>query len=63
MRLRGRVKWVIPPDGANESNPAGMGIEFIYKDADDRRRTEAVVEQLMARELGETLSSKLLGRK
>lgn len=63
MRLRGRVKWVITPEAANDASPAGMGIEFIYKDVEERRATEGVVEQLMARELGETLSSKLLGRK
>lgn len=63
LRLRGRVKWiVVPADGTAES-PAGMGIEFLYADDAERRATEAVVEQLMSRELGEELSSKLLGRK
>jgi type IV pilus assembly protein PilZ len=63
MKLRGRVKWVIPTESASESSPAGMGIEFLYRDAEERRGTESIVEQLMSRELGETLSSKLLGKK
>jgi type IV pilus assembly protein PilZ len=63
LRLRGRVKWVVAPENASGGSPAGMGIEFIYQDVDDRRATEQVVEQLMSRELGETLSNKLLGRK
>jgi type IV pilus assembly protein PilZ len=63
LRLRGRVKWVVTPDTATSEAPAGMGIEFIYQDVADRRATEGVVEQLMSRELGETLSTKLLGRK
>ena len=40
-----------------------MGIEFVYEDVSERRETEVVVEDLMARELGETLSQKLLGKK
>jgi type IV pilus assembly protein PilZ len=63
MRLRGRVKWVISTDNAAQGVPPGMGIEFIYRDAEERRAPEAVVEQLMSRELGETLSTKLLGKK
>ncbi len=63
LRLRGRVKWVIPAEASTEKAPAGMGIEFMYADDAERRATESIVEQLMARELGETLSTKLLGRK
>ena len=63
LRLRGRVKWVIPPEASTEKSPAGMGIEFMYSEDGERHGTEAIVEQLMTRELGETLSTKLLGRK
>ena len=63
LRLRGRVKWIVTSAEATESAPAGMGIEFQYASEAERAATEAVVEQLMMSELGETLASKLLGRK
>jgi type IV pilus assembly protein PilZ len=63
LRLRGRVKWVIPPEAADDTSPPGMGIEFVYENVTERRETEVVVEALMGRELGETLSQKLLGKK
>ncbi|MGK3991813.1 PilZ domain-containing protein [Sorangium sp. So ce1024] len=63
LRLRGRVKWIVTPAEATETAPAGMGIEFQYASEAERAATESVVEQLMLSELGETLASKLLGRK
>ena len=63
LRLRGRVKWIVPLGDATPDSPAGMGIEFMYVDDAERHDTEAIVEHLMARELGEELSAKLLGRK
>jgi type IV pilus assembly protein PilZ len=63
LRLRGRVKWIVPAGDATKDSPAGMGIEFQYADDGERRSTEEVVEELMGRELGEELSAKLLGRK
>lgn len=63
LRLRGRVKWVVSPAEATKDQPAGMGIEFQYKDGDERAATEQIVEKLMATELGETLTAKLLGKK
>jgi type IV pilus assembly protein PilZ len=63
LRLRGRVKWIVRPEDATEDSPAGMGIEFQYVDDAERRATEQIVEDLMARELGEELSARLLGRK
>jgi type IV pilus assembly protein PilZ len=62
LRLHGRVKWIVTPADATEESPAGMGIAFVYQDAEERRATEAIVERLMAEELGEGLSAKLLGR-
>jgi type IV pilus assembly protein PilZ len=62
LRLRGKVIWVTPSHEASKANPAGMGIEFQY-DAEERARKEAAVERLMLRELGEHLTTKLLGRK
>jgi type IV pilus assembly protein PilZ len=63
LRLRGRVKWIVSTDDATPDSPAGMGIEFQYADDAERLATEAIVEKLMATELGEGLSAKLLGRK
>jgi type IV pilus assembly protein PilZ len=63
LRLRGRVKWIVRPGEATASDPAGMGIEFMYASEDERRHTETIVEKLMADELGEPLASRLLGKK
>ncbi|UQA60149.1 PilZ domain-containing protein [Polyangium aurulentum] len=63
LRLRGRVKWIVRPTDATPDSPAGMGIEFQYNDDRERRDTEAIVEKLMANELGDHLAAKLLGRK
>jgi type IV pilus assembly protein PilZ len=63
LRLRGRVKWIVTTADATPSSPAGMGIEFQYANDEERRATEAIVEKLMADELGEGLTARLLGRK
>jgi type IV pilus assembly protein PilZ len=63
LRLRGRVKWIVTPEGATSSSPAGMGIEFQYASDAERHATEGIVEKLMAEELGETLAARLLGKK
>jgi len=62
LRLRGKVIWVTPAVEATKANPAGMGIEFQY-DEHERRAKEGMVERLMSTELGEHLTTKLLGRK
>jgi len=62
LRLRGRVIWTTPAQEATKGNPAGMGIEFQY-DAKERLEKEAAVERLMVAELGEHLTTRLLGRK
>lgn len=63
LRLRGQVKWVVTAADATAESPAGMGIQFVYATDEERRSTERVVERLMASELGETLTSRLLGHK
>ena len=63
LRLRGRVKWIVRPADATPESPAGMGIEFQYNDESERRETEVIVERLMANELGDHLTARLLGRK
>jgi type IV pilus assembly protein PilZ len=63
LRLRGRVKWIVTPADGTPESPAGMGIEFQYADETERRETEAIVERLMASELGDGLAARLLGKK
>jgi type IV pilus assembly protein PilZ len=63
LRLRGRVKWIVTPADATAQSPAGMGIEFQYANDAERRATESIVEKLMADELGDGLTARLLGRK
>jgi type IV pilus assembly protein PilZ len=63
LRLRGRVKWIVPTAEAITESPAGMGIEFLYADEAERVATEKIVERLMSNELGEALTAKLLGKK
>ncbi len=62
LRLRGRVMWVTSTDEASKANPAGMGIEFQYANADERRDMEKMVEDLVVSQLGEHLAAKLLGK-
>jgi len=62
LRLRGKVIWVTPLHEATKANPAGMGIEFQY-DAAERLAKETSVERMMLAELGEHLTTRLLGRK
>ncbi|EYF08731.1 PilZ domain-containing protein [Chondromyces apiculatus] len=64
LRIKGRVKWVVPPEETTtpERQP-GMGIEFQWDSEDERLATEQVVERLMTSELGEVLAARLLGKK
>jgi len=61
LRLRGRVQWVVGPGQANDEQPAGMGIGFVYESEAERQRVATIVEALMTEQLGRTLSEKLLG--
>ena len=63
LKLRGRVRWVVSVEEATADQPAGMGIEFLYANDEERHATEAIVEKLMGQELGESLTSRLLGKK
>ena len=62
LRLRGKVQWVVQADDASPASPAGMGIEFLWADPEERRRVESAVEQLLVTELGPTLATRLLAR-
>jgi type IV pilus assembly protein PilZ len=60
LRIKGRVMWQTSPDEASKANPAGMGIEFLYGNAEERRDMEIIVEKLAVNQLGEHLAAKLL---
>lgn len=60
LRLRGRVIWIVDVAVATKANPAGMGIEFIYRDDAERLQMEALVAELFVSHLGEHLAAKLL---
>jgi len=67
LALHGQVKWVVkegepPPPGVAEDHEPGMGIRFIYAQAEERARIEGTVEKLMIDSLGQLLYSKLIGK-
>src|SRR5580765_3762259 len=47
LELTGEVKWVISESEATDTKPAGMGIQFVFKDESERRRVETFVADLM----------------
>jgi type IV pilus assembly protein PilZ len=65
LALRGEVRWVVkdgsprPPEIPDDHEP-GMGIRFVYADAQQRRALEEVVEKMMVDSLGELIFSRLV---
>lgn len=52
IELRGKVAW---------SDPAkGMGVEFVWREDEDRASFEKLVEEMMIEALGETLYRQLI---
>jgi type IV pilus assembly protein PilZ len=62
LALRARVIDVTPPERATPEAPAGMGIRLTFHDAQERARTDAVIERLMSEHLGHWHAERLLGR-
>jgi type IV pilus assembly protein PilZ len=62
LRLRGKVMWITSTAEASKANPAGMGIEFLYRDDEERALLEAQVERLIKDQLGDRLAGRLLGK-
>jgi type IV pilus assembly protein PilZ len=60
--LTGVVKWVVTEAEATADKPAGMGIQFVFANDEDRTRVQTVVEELMKASLGDRLAKKLLKR-
>jgi type IV pilus assembly protein PilZ len=63
LELTGVVKWVVSEADANDEDPAGMGISFVFADEGQRLRVEKFVAELMHQSLGPALAGKLLGTK
>lgn len=62
LRLSGKVIWTVSTEIASKANPAGMGIEFQYKDDAERAEKEGQVEKIFFLQFGDHLATKLLGR-
>jgi type IV pilus assembly protein PilZ len=63
IKLRGRVIWTTSLEDATRANPAGMGIEFQYRNDEERREVELRVERLLQDEFGTDLAGGILGKK
>jgi hypothetical protein len=48
---------------ATADKPAGMGIQFLFKEEGERERVEEFVSKLMRSSLGDQLTNKLLPRR
>jgi type IV pilus assembly protein PilZ len=62
LELTGEVKWIIAEADATADRPAGMGIQFVFKDDTERARVEKFVADMMRSSLGDHLADKLLAR-
>jgi type IV pilus assembly protein PilZ len=62
ISLKARVIWTVEREQATKGNPAGMGIEFQYEDAEERTRLEQFVEELITEHLGPLHAERMLGR-
>jgi type IV pilus assembly protein PilZ len=62
LQLRAKVMWTTAPEAASQEHPAGMGIQFQYRDVEERARLEQLIEQLIVDQLGQRHADQLLGR-
>jgi type IV pilus assembly protein PilZ len=65
LALRGEVRWVIKEGSPRPANiPAdhepGMGIRFVYEEADQRQALEELVQKMMVDSLGPLIYSRLV---
>jgi len=61
LRLAGKVVWTVGLEEATEEQPPGMGIEFQYRDEEQRKAIESWVTRVMVAELGQEIADSLLG--
>ncbi len=62
LALKGVVKWSVLESAATAERPAGMGIEFVFANDEERLNVDDTVAKLMHDALGPTLTRKLLRR-
>ncbi len=62
LELTGEVKWIVSEAEAAPDQPAGMGIQFVFKDEGEQARVSAFVTDLMRTSLGDHLADKLLAQ-
>ena len=62
LELTGEVKWVVTEADAAPDEPAGMGIQFVFKDEGEQDRVSSFVTDLMRASLGDLLADKLLAQ-
>jgi type IV pilus assembly protein PilZ len=62
LELRAKVMWTTSKERATKLHPAGMGIQFQYRDPEERQRLEGLIERLIVDQLGARHAERLLGR-
>lgn len=62
LLLKGVVRWVVDAAEADEDQPAGMGIAFLYDSAEQQYEVELRLDRLMVHALGPGAYEKLMGR-
>lgn len=62
IRIRGHVEWVVQESevGPGDTQEAGMGIRFVFRNDAERQGIERQVEKLMVDSLGQLLYSRLM---
>ncbi len=62
LPLRAKVMWTTAPEVATKVHPAGMGIQFQYRDAAEQQKTDSLIESLLIDHLGPRHAERLLAR-
>ncbi len=62
LELTGEVKRIVTEAEAAPDQPAGMGIQFVFKDAGEQDRVSSFVTDLMRSSLGDHLANRLLAQ-
>jgi type IV pilus assembly protein PilZ len=65
LALRGEVRWIVKegeplPPQAGAGHEPGMGIKFVYDDAEQRRSLESFVGKMMVDSLGPLIYANLV---
>jgi type IV pilus assembly protein PilZ len=65
LAFRGEVRWVVRdggplPPGIQPGHELGMGIRFVYDNAEQRLALERIVEKMMVDSLGQLIYSRLV---